>query len=214
MFSTAADNQPSRRDPRPPGRARDGADNKSLGRFILDGILPAPRGVPQVEVTFDLDANGILNVSARDKATGKEQKITITAGGGLSKEEVEKLQKEAELHASEDKQRRDEIEIRNTADSLAYQAEKTVRENGDKIDAELKSEVEGKMAAVRSAAAVRRRRHHPLRDGVALRSDAAHRPGGVRRPGRARRPRPGAEVEPGAGWRAEEGTVEGEFREV
>ena len=102
-------------------------------------------------MTFDIDANGILNVSARDKATGKEQKITITAGGGLSKDEVEQLQQEAELHAAEDKQRREEIEIRNTADSLAYQAEKTVRENADKIDADLKAEVEGKIAAVRSA---------------------------------------------------------------
>src|SRR4029079_553922 len=151
VFSTAADNQPSVEIHVLQGERAMAGDNKSLGRFILDGILPAPRGVPQVEVTFDLDANGILNVSARDKATGKEQKITITAGGGLSKDEVERLQKEAELHATEDKQRREEIEIRNTADSLAYQAEKTVRENSDKIDAELKSEVEGKIAAVRSA---------------------------------------------------------------
>jgi molecular chaperone DnaK len=151
VFSTAADNQPSVEIHVLQGERAMATDNKSLGRFILDGILPAPRGVPQVEVTFDLDANGILNVSARDKATGKEQKITITAGGGLSKDEVEKLQKEAELHAAEDKVRREEIEIRNTADSLAYQAEKTVRENADKIPAELKSEVEGKIAAVRSA---------------------------------------------------------------
>ena len=151
VFSTAADNQPSVEIHVLQGERAMATDNKSLGRFILDGILPAPRGVPQVEVTFDLDANGILNVSARDKATGKEQKITITAGGGLSKEEVEKLQKEAELHAAEDKQRRDEIETRNIADSLAYQAEKTVRENADKIPEDLKSEVEGKVAAVRSA---------------------------------------------------------------
>ncbi len=96
------------------------SDNKSLGRFILDGILPSPRGVPQVEVTFDIDANGILNVSAKDKATSREQKITITAGSGLSKDEVDKLQREAELHAAEDKKRRDEIEMRNSADSLAY----------------------------------------------------------------------------------------------
>ena len=192
VFSTAADNQPSVEIHVLQGERAMADDNKSLGRFILDGILPAPRGVPQVEVTFDLDANGILNVSARDKATGKEQKITITAGGGLSKDEVEKLRQEAELHADEDRKRRDEIEIRNTADSLAYQAEKTLRENADKIDAELKSEVEGKIAAVRSAAAVRRRRHHPLDDRGAVGGDAAHRPGGVRRAGRACRPRPGA----------------------
>src|SRR5438876_1331801 len=109
VFSTAADNQPSVEIHVLQGERAMASDNKSLGRFILDGILPAPRGVPQVEVTFDLDANGILNVSARDKATGKEQKITITAGGGLSKDEVDKLQREAEVHAAEDRQRRDEI---------------------------------------------------------------------------------------------------------
>jgi molecular chaperone DnaK len=188
------------------------ADNKSLGRFILDGILPAPRGIPQVEVTFDLDANGILNVSARDKATGKEQKITITAGGGLSKEEVEKLRQEAELHAEEDKKRRDEIEIRNTADALAYNAEKTVRENADKIDAELKSEVEGKIAAVRSA----------LTSGTAdtIRSATDELSQTMQKIGQAVYGAQGAPSENGDGGApegdapAEEGTVEGEFREV
>src|SRR5207245_1291093 len=149
-YTTAADAQTSVEVHIMQGERPMATENKSLGRFILDGILPAPRGVPQVEVTFDIDANGILNVSARDKATGKEQKITITAGGGLSKDEVEKLRQEAELHAEEDRKRRDEIEVRNTADSLAYTAEKTVRENADKIDDALKSEVEGKIAAVRS----------------------------------------------------------------
>ena len=100
-------------------------DNRALGRFMLDGILPAPRGLPQVEVTFDIDANGILNVRAQDKGTGKEQKITITASSGLSKEEVEKMQKEAEMHAAEDTKRREEIEAKNMADTLAYTAEKT-----------------------------------------------------------------------------------------
>ncbi len=151
VFSTAADNQPSVEIHVVQGERAMATDNKSLGRFILDGILPAPRGVPQIEVTFDIDANGILNVSAKDKATNREQKITITAGSGLSKDEVEKLQREAEMHAAEDKARRDAIETRNHADSLAYSAEKTLQDNEDKVPAELKTEVEGKIAAVRTA---------------------------------------------------------------
>src|SRR5262249_12300753 len=131
VFSTASDNQPSVEIHVLQGERTMASDNKSLGRFILDGILPAPRGVPQIEVTFDLDANGILNVSAKDKATGKEQKITITASSGLSKEDVEKLQREAEAHAAEDAKRREEIEVRNQADTLAYSAERTLREHSD-----------------------------------------------------------------------------------
>ncbi len=215
VFSTAADNQPSVEIHVLQGERAMGADNKSLGRFILDGILPSPRGVPQVEVTFDLDANGILNVSARDKATGKEQKITITAGGGLSKDEVERLQKEAELHATEDKERREEIEIRNTADSLAYQADKTVRENGDKIDAELKSEVEGKIAAVRSAlqgggADTIASATESLSETMQKIGQAVYGAQGAP----AGEPGENGAGEPGAEGAAEEGTVEGEFREV
>jgi molecular chaperone DnaK len=213
VFSTAADNQPSVEIHVLQGERAMAQDNKSLGRFILDGILPAPRGVPQVEVTFDLDANGILNVSARDKATGKEQKITITAGGGLSKEEVEKLQKEAELHAAEDKQRRDEIEVRNVADSLAYQAEKTVRENADKIPEDLKSEVDGKVAAVRSA--LQSAGIDEIRTATEALSEAMQRIGqavyGAQGAPSGDGVTPENEVEPGT---AEEGTVEGEFREV
>ena len=214
VFSTAADNQPSVEIHVLQGERAMAQDNKSLGRFILDGILPAPRGVPQVEVTFDLDANGILNVSARDKATGKEQKITITAGGGLSKDEVERLQKEAEMHAAEDKERREDIEIRNTADSMAYQAEKTLRENADKIPPDLKSEVEGKVAAVRSA----------LQSGTTdtIRSATNELGEAMQRIGQAvygaqGAPSPdgtGPEGEPGAEGPAEEGTVDGVFREV
>ncbi len=213
-FSTAADNQPSVEIHVLQGERAMGADNKSLGRFILDGILPAPRGVPQVEVTFDLDANGILNVSARDKATGKEQKITITAGGGLSKDEVERLQKEAELHATEDKARREEIEIRNTADSLAYRAEKTVRENGDKIDAELKSEVEGKVAAVRSA--LQSGGTDTIRSSTESLSETMQKIGQAVYGAQGGAPgEPGAEgAGAGAEGAPEEGTVEGEFREV
>jgi molecular chaperone DnaK len=216
VFSTAADNQPSVEIHVLQGERAMSGDNKSLGRFILDGILPAPRGVPQVEVTFDLDANGILNVSARDKATGKEQKITITAGGGLSKDEVEKLRQEAELHADEDRQRRDEIELRNQADSMAYQAEKTLREHGDKIDAELKSEVEGKVAAVRSQ--LQSGTADTIRPVVEALSEAIQRIGQAVYGAQAAEAGQGAEgaegAEPGAEGQAEEGTVEGEFREV
>ena len=120
-------------------------DNKSLGHFRLEGIAPAPRGIPQIEVTFDLDANGILNVTARDKATGREQKITITASSGLSKEEIDKMVRDAEMHAQEDLQRKEEIEVRNRADSVAYQAERTLRDVGDKVSAGVRSEVEEKV---------------------------------------------------------------------
>ncbi len=126
-------------------------DNKSLGHFRLEGIAPAPRGMPQIEVTFDIDANGILNVTARDKATGREQKITITASSGLSKDQVERMVREAELHAQEDRQRKEEIEMRNRADSMAYQAERTLKDVGDKISAGLRAEVEEKIKAVRDA---------------------------------------------------------------
>ena len=209
VFSTAADNQPSVEIHVLQGERAMASDNKSLGRFILDGILPAPRGVPQVEVTFDIDANGILNVSARDKATGKEQKITITAGGGLSKDEVEKLRQEAELHADEDRKRRDEIEVRNTADSLAYQAEKTVRENADKIDAELKSEVDGRIAAVRSA--LQSADADGIRSATESLSETMQKIGQAVYGAQQAEQQPG---EPGPEGPAEEGTVEGEFREV
>ncbi len=151
IFSTATDNQPSVEIHVIQGERPMAADNRTLGRFILDGILPAPRGVPQIEVTFEIDANGILNVSARDKGTGKEQKITITASSGLSKEEVETMRQEAERHANEDLQRKEEVETRNAADSLAYTAEKTVRDHGDKLPADVKQEIESNTAALRSA---------------------------------------------------------------
>ncbi|MCX8125684.1 MAG: molecular chaperone DnaK, partial [Dehalococcoidia bacterium] len=151
IFTTAADNQPSVEIHVLQGERPMAADNRTLGRFILDGILPAPRGVPQIEVTFDIDANGILNVSARDKGTGKEQKITITASSGLSKEEVERMRREAEMHAEEDRRKREEIELKNMADNLVYSAEKTLRELDGRIPTDIRSEVEGKIAQVRSA---------------------------------------------------------------
>src|SRR5579859_6819205 len=139
LFSTAEDNQPAVEIHVLQGEREFARDNKSLAHFRLEGIAPAPRGVPQIEVTFDIDANGILNVSARDKATGREQKITITASSGLSKDEVDRLVREAELHAQEDRQRKEEIELRNRADSLAYQSERTLKDVGEKISTALRS---------------------------------------------------------------------------
>ncbi|KKQ67484.1 MAG: Chaperone protein DnaK [Candidatus Daviesbacteria bacterium GW2011_GWA2_38_24] len=149
VFSTASDNQTSVEINVLQGERPMAADNKSLGRFILDGIPPAPRGVPQVEVTFDLDASGILNVSAKDKATNKEQKITITGSTGLDKDEVEKLTKEAEANAEADRRKKEEIETRNQADSLVYTAERTLKDAGDKVSTELKNGVEEKMKALK-----------------------------------------------------------------
>jgi molecular chaperone DnaK len=151
MFTTASDNQPSVDIHVLQGERPMAGENKTIGRFKLDGILPAPRGVPQIEVTFDIDANGILNVTAHDKGTGKEQKITITASSGISKEDIDSMVREAELHAEEDRKRREEIDVRNHADNLAYTTEKTLGEVGDRIPAEIKSEAEGKVAALRSA---------------------------------------------------------------
>lgn len=142
VFSTAADNQPSVEIHVLQGEREMAAYNKTLGRFSLDGIPPAPRGVPRIEVSFDIDANGIVHVSAKDLGTGKEQKITITSSGGLSKDEVERMVKEAEANASEDKKRKEEVEVRNTADSLVYQAEKTVKDLGDKADKTLADKVQ------------------------------------------------------------------------
>ena len=145
IFSTAADNQTSVEIHVLQGERPMAQDNKTLGRFILDGIPPAPRGVPQIEVKFDIDANGILNVSAKDKATGKSQSIKIEGSVGMSEEEIERLKKEAEIHAAEDKKKKELIEARNIAESLIYTCEKTLRETGDKIKTELKKEIEEKI---------------------------------------------------------------------
>jgi molecular chaperone DnaK len=149
VFSTAADNQTQTDIHVLQGEREMAADNKTLGRFILDGIPPAPRGIPQVEVTFDIDANGITHVKAQDKATGKEQKITITSSSGLSKEEIEKMKQDAEVHADEDKKKRELIEAKNMADSLIYTSEKTLSDAGDKADSNLKSDVEAKIKALK-----------------------------------------------------------------
>jgi len=149
IFSTAADNQTSTEIHIVQGERAMATDNKSLGRFVLDGIPPAPRGIPQVEVTFDVDANGILNVKAKDKASGKENTIRIEASTGLSKDDIERMKKEAEAHEGDDKKKKELIEVRNTADQAIYTAEKSLRENKDKLSAELVAAVETKIGALR-----------------------------------------------------------------
>jgi len=151
VFSTAADNQPSVEIHVLQGERPMAQDNKTLGRFMLDGIPQAPRGVPQVEVSFDIDANGILNVSAKDKATGKSQSIRIEGSSGLSKEEVEKMKKDAEIHAAEDKKKQEGIEVKNLADAMVYTAEKTLRENTEKIPTEAKKDAEVKLTALKDS---------------------------------------------------------------
>jgi len=218
IFSTAADNQPGVEIHVLQGERPMAADNRTLGRFMLDGILPAPRGLPQIEVGFDIDANGILSVKAHDKGTGKEQKITITASSGLSKAEIEQMQQEGEMHAAEDAKRREEVETKNAADTLAYTAEKTLREQKDKIPSDLNQEVENKIQEVRSALqetdieAIRRATQE-LNESLQKVGEAIYQ----------QQPPPGAEPPPPgetpSGEEAppdkeEEGTVEGEFREV
>ena len=216
IFSTAADNQPSVDIHVLQGERPMSTDNRTLGRFILDGILPAPRGLPQIEVTFDIDANGILNVKATDKGTGREQKITITASSGLNKEEIDKMQKDAEMHAAEDDKRREEVEARNMADTLAYTAEKTLRDNKDKIPAELNQEVEAKISEVRSAlqgsdVAAIQKASQELNEmmqkvGAAVYQQPPPPPEGEAPP----EPEGGGD----GGGEEGEGAVEGEFREV
>ena len=149
-FTTAADNQPSVSIHVLQGERPMAADNMTLARFDLTGIPPAPRGVPQIEVAFNIDANGIVNVSAKDLGTGKEQSIQITASSGLSDADIEKLVKEAEAHAADDKKKQDLISARNQADGLIYGTEKSIKDLGDKLDAALKSDIEGKIASLKT----------------------------------------------------------------
>lgn len=149
VFSTAADNQPSVEIHVLQGERPMAADNKTLGRFMLDGIPPAPRGVPQIEVTFDLDANGILKVTAKDKATGKTQDITITASGTLSKEEIEKMKADAEAHKAEDEKKKELVETRNMAERIIHMSEKTLKDGGDKVKPEDTREVEDAITALK-----------------------------------------------------------------
>jgi len=210
VFTTAADNQTSVEIHVLQGERPLAKDNKSLGRFILDGIIPAPRGVPQIEVTFDIDANGILHVSARDKGTGREQKMIIQPSTGLTKEEIERMKREAELYAEEDRRRREEVELRNQADNLAYTAEKTLREVGDKIPSSIRAEVEEKVRRLREALSGQditpvRRAMDDLAYSLQQAGAAVYgQQAGV---GQEQRP-----TEEGKG--PESGTIEGEYREV
>jgi molecular chaperone DnaK len=210
IFSTAADGQTQVEINVVQGERPMAADNKTLGRFILDGIPPAPRGIPQIEVAFDIDADGILKVSAQDKATERKQHITITASSGLSKEEVDQMIKEAERHAEDDRRRKEEVEARNAADALAYQVEKFLREQGDKVPADLRSEVEQKIAALREVMQGKdvheiRRRTQGLNEAFQRIGAAMYQQAGPTPPP----PGNGEKKPPG-----DEGTVEGEFREV
>lgn len=215
VFSTAADNQPSVDIHVLQGERPMSADNRTLGRFMLDGILPAPRGLPQIEVTFDIDANGILSVAAHDKGTGKEQKITITASSGLSKEEVDRMTREAESHASEDAKQREEIETKNLADTTAYQAEKMLRDNKDKVPEELNKEVETKIGAVKTA--LQGSDLNAIKQATEELTAAMQKVGQAiyqqQPPPEGTQPPPQGEA-PGEDKGPDEGTVEGEFKEV
>jgi len=208
-FSTASDNQPSVEIHVLQGERAMAGDNKSMARFILDGILPAPRGVPQVEVEFNIDANGMVTVLARDKATNKEQHISIQPSSGLSDEEVERLRNEAELHAGEDQEKRASAEARNVGDSLAYSAEKTLRDNADKISDDLKSRVEGRIKELRDALAGT--------DTTAITAATEALSASMQEIGQAVYGAASADGAPAGDAEAEgvaAGTVEGEFREV
>ncbi len=212
IFTTATDNQTSVEIHVIQGERPMAADNRTLARFILDGLPPAPRGVPQIEVTFDIDANGILNVKARDKGTGREQKVTITASSGLTKEEVERMRQEAERHAEEDRRKREEAEAHNTADSMIYTAERMLREQGEKIPAGVKKEVEDKISACRSALSGKdlneiRRTTQELSQALQQAGAAIYQQTGA--PGE-QEPPSGEQKPPGG----EEGPIEGEFREA
>ncbi len=218
-FTTASDNQTNVEVHVVQGERTMAAENKSIGKFMLDGILPAPRGMPQIEVTFDIDANGILNVSAKDKGTGREQSIVITASSGLSQEEIEQMVTDADRFAEEDERKRQEIQTRNNAENAAYAAEKMLQDNAETIPADLKSEVEGKIAALRSALQNddTARVETTLNDlqeslqkvGQAVYSQAGAGPG----PGPGDTPPPGGDGTADGGP-GDDDTVEGKFREV
>lgn len=219
VFSTASDGQTQVEVHVLQGERPMAADNKTLGRFILDGIPPAPRGMPQVEVTFDIDANGILNVSAKDKATNREQHITITASSGLSKDDVERMVKDAERYANDDTKRKEEVEVRNSADSAVYQADKLLRDMGDKVPGDLRADVESKINALKDAMKGReiepiKRRVDELQQALMKIGQQAYQDtSGTPPPGGT----PGGDGGPGGGPQGGQPggeTVEGEYREV
>ncbi len=217
-FSTAADSQTQVQINVVQGERPMAADNKQLGTFNLDGLPPAPRGIPQIEVTFDIDADGILHVSAQDKATGREQKITITASSGLNEQEINRMVNEAKDHASDDQKKKQEIEARNQADNMAYTAEKTLRDLGDKVPANVRTDVEAKIKSVRDAiqsgnVSQMEQRANELSQALQQVGQAAYQqqPGGSPEGGQTP---PGGGQPGGSTGNEEDGTVEGEFREV
>src|SRR5213593_155293 len=223
IFSTASDNQPGVEIHVLQGERQFARDNKTIGKFQLTDIPPAPRGMPQIEVTFDIDANGILHVSAKDLGTGKEQKITITASSGLSKDQIEKMRKDAEAHAEEDRREREDVELRNEADNLAYQCEKQLKDLGDKISGDKKKQVEDAIAAVREAinkndTDAMKRTYDDLQNkfqevSAELYKQASAGAGAQAGPPPEAQPRPGAEQ--GAGARSGNGdVVDAEFEVV
>ena len=208
IFSTAEDGQTAVEIHVLQGERPMAEDNITLGRFRLEGIPPAPRGVPQIEVTFDIDANGILNVSARDQATGKEQRITITASTNLSKDEVEKLVRQAQAHAEEDRRRREQVELRNQADTLAYSTERALREAGDKLDQATRQELESRIQALRGA--IQRQDEGSIRREMEALQQTMNRAA----PQFYGRPAGSTAAQPPYGAAPDDGAVEGEYREV
>ena len=215
VFSTAADNQPSVEVNVLQGEREFARDNKSLGTFHLDGIAPAPRGVPQIEVTFDIDANGIVNVSAKDLGTGKEQKITITASSNMSKDDVDKAVREAEQYAADDKKKREEVDLRNGADQMVFQTEKMLKEQGDKLPADVKSEAEAKLAELKTAVQsgttddikAKQEELSKVFERLYQAAAAAQQQAGAQ-------PGPDAGAQPNTSGPADDGVVDADFKEV
>jgi molecular chaperone DnaK len=208
VFSTASDSQTQVQINVVQGERPMAGANKQLGTFNLDGIPAAPRGVPQIEVTFDIDADGILHVGAKDKATGREQKITITVSSGLSQDEIDRMVRDAEQHAADDRKRKDEVEVRNQGDTMAYTAEKTLRDLGDKVPENVRADIDGKVKSLRDALngsdlEVIRRRTDELTQAVQQMGAAAYQQGGDTPPQGGN-----------AGGSDDEDTVDGDFHEV
>jgi molecular chaperone DnaK len=204
VFSTASDSQSSVEVHVLQGERAEARLNKSLGKFVLDGIPPAPRGMPQIEVTFDIDANGIVNVTALDKATGKKQHITITASSGLNDDEIERMVRDAEQHADEDKRRRELIGERNHADSLIYTAEKTLRESGDRVEKRLRDDVEDKIRELRAVMG--------NEEPTEIHNRAAELSVALQQVGQALYAENGTEDGDGSGEKVDEDVAEGEYK--
>ncbi|MFA5029449.1 MAG: molecular chaperone DnaK [Patescibacteria group bacterium] len=215
VFSTAADNQPSVEIHVLQGERPMAHDNKTLGRFILDGIPPAPRGVPQVEVSFDIDANGILNVKAKDKATAREQHITITASSGLSKDEIERMKREAEMHADEDKKKREVIDLKNQAESLIFTTEKTLKDAGDKVDAATRKDIMDKVEDLKKVKEgedkdLIKRNYDALSEAIQKVGAAMYQSAGASQAGGGAAPQEETATEGGQ----QQGPIEGQYEEV